>query len=105
METKLSNEGRNVMAIVSILVLPIGIVLDALAFRALWTWFAVPLGAPLIGLGAAAGASFFIGYATNHYDPARIGMSDDQRFGVIAYNLLNPIVAMLFGWLIHSVIA
>jgi hypothetical protein len=105
METKLSKEARNAMAVVSILVLPIGIVLDALAFRVLWTWFAVPLGAPLIGLGAAAGASFFIGYATKHYDPAKIGMNDDQQLGVIAYSLLNPIVAMLFGWLIHSVIA
>ena len=63
----------------------------------LWSWFAVPLGAPALTLAPAIGvnllASFLVARGPGSKD------NDWQR--IVSFAIFYPAVALLFGYFVH----
>ena len=70
----------------------------------LWLWFAVPLGAPTIGVAWAIGLSSLTGLFQHVQSEAKA--EDDNPLSRLgkAYSkvILYPVIALLAGWLAHA---
>ena len=69
----------------------------------LWLWFAVPLGAPVLGwphlFGLAVLSHFFTGVRPDYMDGAS---EDDKEIREWTMSLGLPPLSLLFGWMWHS---
>lgn len=70
------------------------------AIHILWAWFAVPLGAPAIGVAHAYGLSVLFGLFLN-IRGLKIGeQKDDSQWSAsVTVSVLMPALALLFGWI------
>lgn len=75
------------------------VLLDAAVLATLWRWFAVPLGAPAVGLAHMVGIATLVGLGTHQFVPTA-GMDNRERaVGAIADGLVAPTFALLVGWI------
>jgi hypothetical protein len=73
------------------------------ALSILWGWFIVPtFEAPVLSVGYAIGIAMVVSYLTNHNDPFKNQDEEwKERFSkAIAYGLIKPAIALLFGWVV-----
>jgi hypothetical protein len=87
------------------------LIFDSYVITRLWTWFAVPLGVPAIGLAHAAGLTTLV--ATIRFSAAAAGnrsasqstFTDEQRLVDIRSTVLGmvivPAVSLGVGYLAH----
>lgn len=71
----------------------------------LWLWFIVPLGAPDIGVAWAVGISVLMSMlAQSPKVDSDKGEDAGEKFAkAIALMLVSPLIALLVGWIAHSV--
>lgn len=102
---------------VAILSAPIGFFLRGYAIAVLWHWFAVPLGAPVIGWAHAYGIGALTLLAaaqlpavqdkdivqTNDGTRRKATTSERQIWVIVkvAMNVLPPLAALAFGYVAH----
>jgi len=88
-----------------ILSLPCFMALSGYATSNLWLWFAVPLGAPHIGVWHAAGLSILISSILGMRGLDAANKKDKSKFELaIDYTLksiIPPLVCLFFGWLVR----
>lgn len=87
-----------ISAILAIAVLPLLIVEQGWAISILWGWFVVPLGLPEIGIAAAIGVSITASALSSRYRKTE----DADKWSVITYALLRPIILVLVGYLVKQ---
>jgi len=92
-------------AVVFFIGLPLSIAANALCVMLNWNWFAVPLGAPHLGLGGAAGVSVvvacFYTVTPEKRDPSK--PVNDQVLWMFAKMAVRTATLCGFGWLLHAV--
>lgn len=88
-------------AIMVIVLLVIGNVVDGFVVLQFWGWFAVPLlGLPALSFIPAMGVSLLVGYLTHHVIPDYKGHEvkmSSTLYSIFAY----PAVCLAIGWVIH----
>jgi uncharacterized membrane protein YesL len=83
----------------------VGTFLRGWALCKLWTWFIVPLGAPTLSMWWALGISTTV----NLFHPQRIETDYENKLWrkvvsqSFVINLGHPLMAVLMGWLIYSI--
>jgi hypothetical protein len=71
----------------------------------LWTWFAVPLGAPVIPIEEFYGMSLLVKYFTYtfEYNSGRdIDSVGKMWFSTLMFNLFFPLITLVTGYLVHN---
>lgn len=85
-------------------VLTVGPVVRAYVFTALWTWFAVPLGAPLLGFLTSYGLLALWALVTvkppRREDEIRTPIEQWGHF--IAHALVVPFAIYAMGWIAYT---
>ena len=77
------------------------IILDGYVLSILWEWFIVPVfSLPILPIVAAIGVSLLVAYLTHQYSISDIKNYDFTIGMIIA--ILKPIIALCFGWVVHS---
>lgn len=64
----------------------------------LWAWFAVPYGAPRIGLWGFVGIATLLTFLLRGLEPAERKVTAS---GIFVQIVLSPLLTLLFGYLIH----
>jgi hypothetical protein len=82
-----------------VVVVMVGVyMLNGVALQLLWNWFMVPtLGLPAISLVQAIGIGILISFLTHQHIPRE----KEERKQLFAFVILNPIIAIAFGWVVH----
>jgi len=98
-ENEVLRDGMLVMF--AVFLLPIHLLLDALALSILWRWFLVPFGLPEISLVQAAGLSLLGGFIAHQSNPD-CGETKREWFKrLLGVTFANPLLALFIGWIIH----
>ena len=68
----------------------------------LWVWFAVPLGAPAVGMIQAMGIALLVSFLTyQHISSPKKEQSTAEAMGdAVAMALMYPLLALCIGWCI-----
>jgi hypothetical protein len=69
----------------------------AYTFKMLWTWFALPLGAPSIGLAHSYGLMMLIGFTRSN-----LPENNDDSSKMLLRVTIRPFVALALGWVMHQ---
>ena len=104
-----------IKAILAVVILVPGLLWQGFVLSCFWGWFAVPLGVPAIDLYAGAGLCFMVAWVA-HADvtASKVGELLKLRIGEDEYKdfqfsrsieslVVNPAIALLFGWIIASI--
>ncbi len=87
----------------TIFVLLYSVLMNGWALATLWKWFVVPtLGAPLLSIPAAIGASIIVTYLT-HQDVESTDTDDSWEKSMLNKFLVGtfkPLFALLFGFIV-----
>lgn len=100
-EKEESAEAALTGCLITLLTLPIGVVVKAIALRSLWLWFVVPLGLPPISAPHAFGLAILFAVFT-----PKSGATDHNKTALqrgiegVAVSILGPVLAMLAGYLV-----
>lgn len=88
------------------ILLPFTALLNGYALSMLWQWFVVStFELRPLGILPAIGISMVVSFLTKQYDSAAPdpSKSHGERMAMLTvYTLLNPIFALVFGWIVHS---
>ena len=86
-----------------ILLLPALVLWRAFATRVLWGWFAVPLGAPHLGLATVYGLTLLVGmfqsWSAQETDELTEGQKATRVKNMLYYAIAIPAVSLLFGYI------
>lgn len=88
-------------AIIALVLLIPSMILRGVVISTMWAWFIVPLGVDPITLTHGIGLSFFMSLFVAKYRNTK----DDDTSEKIAqwmFIFMHPLVALLFGWIVHS---
>lgn len=96
------------MSILYVIAAMLGIVVAAIVLRAwvltvLWAWFAVPYGAPEIGIPTAIGISLIVGMFTHNVSKdktIKIKTMSDFTAEVMGRAFGNPLAVLFIGWVV-----
>lgn len=96
------------MSFLIILMAMLGIIVAAIMLRAwvltvLWGWFAVPYGAPAIGIATAIGISLIVSMFTHNISKEKsikIKTMNDFTAEVMGRAFGNPLATLLIGWIV-----
>ena len=87
------------------IVLVLGSVLNGYALSVLWGWFVVPtFGGPTLGVVPAIGIAMVVSYLTHQIpdnNKKEEGDPIEKIIRGIAITILQPLFALLFGWIVH----
>lgn len=72
-------------------------ILRGFALSYLWQWFITPFGLPELGIAHAIGISMIVGFLTYQHNG-----SEEANKGVLAVTFLSPLMALFFGYIVHS---
>lgn len=87
----------------ALLVVPLAL-LDGVVLLALWRWFAVPLGAPNVGLAHAIGLGALISLAT--HQTILNDLDDyDRNVQLVGDAISAPLTALAIGWIALQFVA
>src|SRR6185312_14883195 len=85
--------------------LPFTALLNGYALSMLWQWFVVStFEARPLSILPAIGISMVVSFLTKQYDSAAPDPSKSAGYHMgelIAYAVLNPLFALVFGWIVH----
>lgn len=100
-----------------LLFMPIAALLRAYTCWSLWRWFAVPIGAPVIGLAHAYGVINFVAFAASYIPPVkdrdiveadttntRDATTSERRLWLItrmSYATLPALLSLAVGYVAH----
>lgn len=80
-------------------ILILGAILRGFVLVKFWGWFIVPIFAlPMFGIAAAIGISMTVTCLTWQYIPD--DNADRHLSGTIAMTVINPVLALLTGWVV-----
>lgn len=65
----------------------------------LWAWFAVPLGAPAIGLGLAVGVNLLVNFFLAR--PSKTKADAEYLGRAIGFGVFEPVFALGIGYIVH----
>ena len=106
MRTKDDNTGAIIGCAAYFILLPFTALLNGYALSMLWQWFVVStFEARPIGILPAIGIAMVAGFLTKQYnssDPDPSKSHSTRMAELIAYTVLNPLFALVFGWIVHS---
>lgn len=84
------------------LIVAVGSILNGYVLSVLWTWFVVPtFGLPKLSIPVAIGISLVVSYLTHQRSDSSDDDKDNLLLKWVARLVLNPLVALLFGWIVH----
>lgn len=66
----------------------------------LWGWFAVPIGAPRVGLAVAIGLTFLIAHVVYRESPIQKKTDKEVLTGLLTVTLA-PALSLGLGWFVH----
>ncbi len=95
------------LAIVSMLLVPFGIIWNGYALSIMWTWFVVPaFHAEPLRIPFAIGLAAIAGYMTfQHVDCEKSSDSPKEKMiSGIALMVVRPAAVLLFGWIVQKFI-
>ena len=69
---------------------------EAVVVTALWSWYVVPLGLPVIGIVHALGLCLLITLV--RFDPTRVTLDPLETWQRVAYFVL-PAIVLFLGWI------
>jgi hypothetical protein len=75
------------------------VILRGFALSVLWGWFLTPLGLPEIGLAHAIGIALVVAMLTSRQSDSE---DKEKAFERLFQGFLVPLIALLFGWIIHA---
>lgn len=84
--------------------LPLGALWAGYVLSILWGWFIVPTfeARPLAVL-PAIGVAMVVGYLTKQESATKDERSTGEKFAYsFAFMFLHPLIALAFGWVLHS---
>lgn len=94
---------KGALLLISIVMLPIGLLLKGYVLSVLWSWFIVTkFGLPPLAIAEALGLAIIVGYFT--VDIAKTDWDDDRdeqkaaRISILS--LLKAVIFLGFGWII-----
>jgi hypothetical protein len=79
-------------------------ILNGWVLSIMWGWFFVPiLGLPALNVPQSIGIALIVGYLT-HQRRTAADSSDrrEEAFQTFGYAFLNPLVALLIGWIVKG---
>ena len=88
------------------ILLPFTALLNGYALSMLWQWFIVStFEARPLGILPAIGMAMVVSFLTKQYNSAAHDPSKSHNARMaelITYTVLNPVFALVFGWIVHS---
>jgi len=85
--------------------IPVSILWTGYVLAVLWGWFVVPtFGLPALSIPAAFGIALIASFTckADTYDLAKEDKPAGEQFvGMLAYSLLKPAAALVFGWAVN----
>lgn len=89
---------RTVLAVLVISLVPVLAIVRGFVLCTLWGWFIVPVfGAPALTIPASIGL-MYVGALVSNENTA---ISDKAQSEHIVAYILNPLVLLLCGWVVH----
>jgi hypothetical protein len=92
------------LAVIALLITPLGIIWSGYALTILWEWFIVStFGIASLTIPVAVGIAIIINYLTKGYsgnEPEDTRTSEEKIIFSIVVAVLKPAFALLFGWVI-----
>lgn len=81
------------------------LVVDGLSIKALWWWFAVPVGVRGLGLAESIGMGLLIAALTPFVVRREDAEDDPPKVWAtrVAHMYLRPLVLLGIGWVVHAV--
>jgi hypothetical protein len=69
----------------------------------LWSWFVVPMGAPVVGITHAIGISMVVSFLTyQHIDNDSDKSGIETTIALCLSGLIQSVLALGLGWVVHS---
>jgi len=101
----LSTEQKAVVIAAAVALIAPHLLLEGWVGLTLWTWFAVPLGAPPMKLGHAMGLLIIVGLA-KVCPPTRQGARDVAEIvgEMLGVGFVAPLMALVLGWIVKAVL-
>ncbi len=97
-----------VLSIVTIFSLVVGFLMWGWVFSIMWGWFIVPIfDAPQISVLYAMGIYMLVGmfkFKREDIEPTKSNDLSVSIANLFVYSIINPLVALFFGWIVHSLI-
>jgi hypothetical protein len=83
--------------LLTLLMLPVGVVLNGYALSVRWGWFIVPIfGMPSLSIVTAAGLALVVSYLTHQLHEKN---NDGLSFTIVV-TLIKPAFGLFFGWIL-----
>lgn len=94
---------RGTFALLSLLMIPVGMLLTGFTISVLWGWFIVPtFELPALSMTQALGLGITVGYFTSHLANHDWGEEDldEKTFRVVVLPFAKTGIFLLFGWIV-----
>lgn len=90
-----------------VLCLPFGMLTRGWALAKLWEWFAVPIGAPALGLVEAIGLALLVAFLTARISSADVEADRRKSFNEAIFSMLSmtfmfPLMIIGIGYVVHE---